>query len=188
MAATMIKKSSTIPLIGAPPAMQPGGYVPDAYAKRTEPATAEADLVVERTDAGWTILVRWACPNPVRSTAGETDLFTDAAAIMVPGTDQAHWITMGAPGHPVEACLWRADSDRLLHMHAEGLGTMSRADAPEVWSSESNWENGYWQLQVQLGPWALLDQAGRLGIAIWRGEVQDRGGLKSVSADWISLA
>ena len=177
----------TLPLIAAPPAMQPGGYVPDAYKDRLQPVTPTLDVFAAQQGKGWVIELRWDCPNPVRSIANETDLFTDAAAILVPGTMDAPWLTMGAPNHPVEAALWRADKSELYRMDAEGLGTMNRSTPPQSWTADANWENGRWHLRYLIGDWPVLSQFGRIGVAIWRGENQDRGGLKSVTQGWIAV-
>ncbi len=178
----------TIPLIAAPPAMQPGAYVPEAYQDRVQPLTPSVDIAASRQGNAWLVELRWDCPKLVGSIAGETDLFTDAAAIMVPGTMDAPWVTMGAPGQPVEAVLWRADKDQLWQMRAQGLGTMKRHAAPANWSVESGFENGRWHLHYRLGDWPWLSQFGLLGVAIWRGEQQDRGGLKSVTSHWLTVA
>jgi DMSO reductase family type II enzyme heme b subunit len=177
----------TISMIAAPAAMQPGGYIAYAYSDRREPPTPTVDLAVEEQAGRWTIELRWDCPNPVTSVENATDLFTDAAALLVPGTPDASWLTMGEPGEHVEGVLWRADRSRLFRIRAEGLGSVERATPPGSWSTTSNWENGRWSLKFDLADWPVLDRFGRVGIAIWRGENQDRGGLKSVTSAWIAL-
>jgi len=115
----------------APPAMQPGGYIMKAYAERTAPATPEADVRVETTGSGR--LADRARVGVRRSAAqhgAQTDRFVDACAVLVPTTADAPWITMGAPGQAVEAVYWRADRERPWRLHAEGLGTMQRGEAP----------------------------------------------------------
>jgi DMSO reductase family type II enzyme heme b subunit len=178
---------NTIPLIAAPPAMQPGGYIPEAYKGRLQATTPSVDIAAVEQGKGWVIELGWDCPNPVNNIANETDLFTDAAAILVPGTMDAPWLTMGAPDHPVEAALWRADKSQLFRMRAEGLGTMSRGAPPPSWTVDSSWENGRWHLRYLIGDWPVLSQFGRVGVAIWRGENQDRGGLKSVTEGWVAV-
>ena len=190
MAATLMVEPTmfdTIPLIAAPPAMQPGGYVPEAYKDRLQPLTPSVDLAAAQQGDNWLIELRWDCPNPVKSIANETDLFTDAAAILVPGAMNSPWLTMGAPDLPVEAALWRADRSGLFRMHAEGLGTMDRSAPPESWTAEANWESGRWHVRYLIGDWPVLNQFGRIGVAIWRGESQDRGGIKSVTSSWIAV-
>jgi DMSO reductase family type II enzyme heme b subunit len=174
-------------MIAAPPAMQPGGYIAYAYSDRRDPPTPTVDVAASEQGNGWAVELRWDCPNPVTSIADATDLFTDAAALLVPGTPDASWLTMGAPGEHVEGALWRAEQDRMFRMRAEGLGSMERAAPPDSWSATSNWENGRWSLKFEFGDWPVLNRFGRIGIAIWRGENKDRGGLKSVTSRWIAL-
>ena len=64
-----------IELINAPIGIQPGGYVPRAYADRTEPTTPAADVEVTREGAAWRIALSWECPNPIRDISDDTNLF-----------------------------------------------------------------------------------------------------------------
>lgn len=183
----MMKK--TITLIAAPTGMQPGGYVPKAYADRTKPNVAQAELSVEGGEGkGWTITLSWACPAAVKSMAKETDRFIDGCALLVPTTEDAQWLTMGAPGKAVEGVLWKADREKPLRMHAEGLGTMARAEAPSDWKVAGSWREGRWTVRFEIGQWPVLSRHGQLAFAIWQGAAQDRAGLKSVSPQWISIA
>ena len=177
----------TLPLMAAPTAMQPGGYVPVAYVNRQQPMTLEADIEVAYKPGYWRISLRWACAAPVTDIRNETDKFADACALMVPVTNSSPWITMGEPGKPVEALLWRADKERQWKLRAEGLGTMEREQAPESWKSKAHWNDGYWQVDFTITGWQALDEYGMVGIAIWQGSAQDRGGLKSISQGWIRL-
>lgn len=176
------------PLMVAPPAMQPGGYIMKAYAGRTAPATPEADVRVETTGSGGLLIeLAWACAEAQRSIGAQTDRFVDACALLVPTTADAPWITMGAPGKAVEAVYWRADRERPWRLHAEGLGTMQRGEAPAAWSAQGAWAEGRWRVRFALDAWDALAAHKRFGIAIWQGQRSERAGLKSVSTDWLSL-
>jgi len=178
----------TLKLVAAPTAMQPGGYVPKAYAERSQPSTPEAQLEVERVGDIWRVRLGWQCPLAVNDSSTDTNHFVDAAALLVPTLPDAPWITMGAPGKAVEGVLWRADRESVLRMRAEGLGTMERGDAPDGWSVEASWEAGHWSVVFDLRAWPALDRNGQLAFAIWRGAAGDRAGLKSVSPGWIAAA
>jgi DMSO reductase family type II enzyme heme b subunit len=130
--------------------------------------------------------LQWPCPQPVADIHQQTDLFADAAALMVPVVADAPWISMGERGKPVAAVLWRADRAGLYQLHAEGMGTMQRSEAPAAWSAQSQWSEGHYRLVFNIDAWAPLDQQRQLGIAIWRGSKSERGGLKSVSPGWIA--
>ena len=181
----------TVTLIAAPTSSQPGGYISKAYADRTMANIAQAELSVEpmpQGGKGWKISLSWACPAPVKSIAKETDKFLDACALLVPTTEDAQWITMGAPGKAVEGVLWKADREKPWRMHAEGLGSMTRSDVPQDWKVAAEWANGHWNVTFEIADWPLLTQFKQLAFAIWKGEQQDRGGLKSVSPGWLSVS
>ncbi len=171
-------------LVNAPIGMQPGGYVPRAYADRTEPTTPAADVEVTREGKAWRVTLGWDCPNPVRDISDDTNQFVDAAALLAPVVADAPWVTMGAEGKAVEAILWRADREAPLRVTAEGLGSAQRFDAPEGWAVESNWDAGRWTVSFLLKSWPALEAFDQLAIAVWRGETGDRGGLKSISPGW----
>lgn len=174
-------------LIAAPPAMQPGGYIATAYKERLNPSTPTATLEAIQQDDQWVITVRWPCPKPVSDIRHDTNLFTDAAAIMVPTTANSAWITMGDPKNPIEAVLWRATKGALTKVDAKGFGSTIRSNAPENWTAKSKWEEGYWTIEFSLKDWDPLNTQKRIALAIWRGSDQDRGGLKSVTSDWIAI-
>lgn len=180
----------TVSMIAAPTAPQPGGYVAKAYADRTTPGIPQADLNVEpmpQGGKGWKVSLSWACPAPVKSIAKETDKFLDSCALLVPTTEDAQWITMGEPGKAVEGVLWKSDREKPWRMRAEGLGTMTRAEAPADWKVAAEHANGRWTVTFEIGDWPMLSQFKQLAFAVWIGERQDRGGLKSVSPGWLAV-
>ena len=174
-------------LMAAPPAMQPGGYIATAYKERQSPSTPSATLDATQQDDQWTITVSWPCPTPVSDISNDTNLFTDAAAIMVPTTENTHWLTMGDPKNPMEAVLWRANKDKLTKVDAKGFGSTVRSEVPENWTAKPKYENGYWTVVFTIKGWSPLDTQKRVALAIWRGSDQDRGGLKSVTSAWIAI-
>ncbi|MCP5039668.1 MAG: hypothetical protein GY944_01485 [bacterium] len=182
-------KPKKIKLIAAPVGIQPGGYVAKAYAGRDKtPMTPHLILEVARPPGTWRLRLRWPCPEPMRDVSSDPALFPDAAALFAPQQEESPWVTMGAPGLGVDGVLWRADSEQLRAISAEGLGSMKRDDAPEAWRVSAQHEKGHWQLELTLPGWTTLDGAGRIAVAIWRGSAQDRGGLKSVTSGWVELS
>lgn len=177
----------TVALIAAPVSYQPGGYVSVAYADRREPTTRQIDLEVAQLAGVWRVAVSWACPEPVRDVSGDPGLFCDAAAVIAPTSEQAAWATMGAPGNPVEGILWRAAGDTLYRVSAEGLGSVTRAPAPDGWSANAAWQAGAWRVGFTLRGWPTLDRVGQLGVAVWRGAAAERAGLKSVTPGWLAV-
>jgi complex iron-sulfur molybdoenzyme family reductase subunit gamma len=180
--------STRIELVAAPIGIQPGGYVAKAYAGRDKaPTTPSLELEVARPPGSWRLRLRWPCPEAVRDVSSDPSLFPDAAALFAPQHEESPWVTMGAPGMGVDGVLWRADSEKLRTIRAEGLGSMKRDDAPANWRFAAKYEQGFWQLELTLPGWATLDGSGRVAAAIWRGSAQDRGGLKSVTPGWLEV-
>ena len=177
-----------VKLVAAPTGMQPGGYVPKAYADRNVALTPSLEIEVARPPGIWRIRLRWPCPDPVRDVRADPSLFPDAAALFSPRAEASPWVTMGAPGLGVDGVLWRADTERLIAVQAEGLGTMKRSEAPAGWRYDAKHAGGVWQLELTLIGWSTLDASGRVAAAVWRGSAQERGGLKSVSPGWLGLA
>ena len=178
---------TTHKLIAAPTPLQPGGYIKVAYAARNEPLIPSADLNLEQVGDGYRITLRWKCPNPVSDASTDTNLWVDAAAVLAPGVPGAPWITMGAEQLPVQGALWRADRKEVTRIHAEGLGSVERQAAPKGWQVSAEWNKGQWRVTFELQSWPALAQHGQIALAVWRGEAQDRGGLKSISQGWIEL-
>ncbi len=176
-----------IELIGAPPALSPGGYVPKAYGDRVHASTPKAAVELLKKKQGWQVNISWPCPNPVTDISDQTDVFADSAAILVPQHEQSNYFSMGSPEAPVEAAFWRGDKEAVVHIHAEGLGSVERGDAPESWQFKSRWSDGYWHLEGTFPDWPALDTFENIAIAIWRGEDNERGGLKSISPSWIGV-
>lgn len=179
--------SRTIALTAAPTAMQPGGYVPVAFADRTTALTPTASLDVQSSGEGWRIMLGWACAAPVRHTVNETDRFPDACAVLAPLADDSPWITMGAPARAVEGFLWKADRRQPFLIRAEGLGTVQRSAPPEGTTIDAQWHDGQWRVAFDIPRWSALAARRQIAIAIWAGASQERAGLKSVSTDWLAL-
>lgn len=177
----------TITLTAAPTAMQPGGYVPVAYADRTTALTPAANLEMVAVGQGWRVTLSWACATPVRNTINETDRFPDACALLAPLAPDAPWITMGAPDKPVEGFLWKADREQPFLIRADGLGTVVRSAPPQGTRVDATWNDGHWQVVFEIPEWAALAAQRQIAIAVWAGAQQERAGLKSVSPGWLTL-
>lgn len=181
-------KRQAVALMAAPTGIQPGGYVPVAYADRTTSLTGAAEVSVDAAGKGWSIALAWDCPRAVREATGETDRFVDACAIFAPEVSEAPWVTMGAARMAVNGWLWRPDKPGLLQVRAEGLGTMERSSAPAGAVATADWNGGQWRVAFAIPEWPAFATHRRLALAIWRGADQERAGLKSVSPGWVEVA
>lgn len=177
-----------IELVAAPVGMTPGGYVAGAHADHATPVTPRVRLHVESAGDTWQVVVRWPCAAPVADIAGDPGRFVDGVALLVPGTDHASWLTMGAPEHPVEGVLWQANRERPFRFRATGLGSVERGGAPDDWRANGNWTDGQWTVRFVLPAWAALNRSRRLAVAVWQGRAAERASLKSVSPGWIDVA
>jgi DMSO reductase family type II enzyme heme b subunit len=138
--------------------------------------------------------LEWASPSESR-TPGDNDEFPDAAAILLPVSEEASVMTMGAPGAPVNAWYWRGDSDGGRNVIAEGIGSSRTVDQTAVRTS-SLWKDGRWQIVLSramridaLEPVATPQPGQTTGfaIAIWDGSNGERAGIKAFSGDWREL-
>jgi DMSO reductase family type II enzyme heme b subunit len=176
-----------IELIAAPPSIQPGGYVRRAYADHTRALTPWADVSVESYGDGWHVFVAWPCPASVIETKHDVDLFADAAAILAPSSPDAPMLTMGSEAAGVDGWLWRADREHGMRVSAHGLGSVERFEAPAGTAMTAAWSEQRWGVRFELAAWDSLSKQKQIGIAVWRGAAAERGGLKSVSPNWISI-
>lgn len=178
---------TTVTLMAPPTAMQPGGYIAKAYADRTKPGTARADIEATENGGTWTVTLRWQAPQSVIDASDNPRQFIDGAALFAPTVKDAPWITMGTTDMPVEGVLWRADQPQPLHVRAGGMGTMQRGAAPQGWSAAAQYANGTWQVTFTLPGFPALQQQRQLAFAVWQGAMGERAGLKSVSPGWINV-
>lgn len=177
----------TITLMPPPTAMQPGGYIAKAYGDRSAPGTQRAEIETGSVNGIWTVSLRWQAPHAVIDAGDNARQFIDGAALFVPTVKDSAWITMGSPEAPLEGALWRADQAALLHVRAEGLGTVHRSAAPPDWQAAASYANGAWQLVFTLPGFAALEKNRQLAFAVWQGAMSERAGLKSVSPGWIAV-
>ena len=176
-----------IALVAAPTAIQPGGYVQKAYQDRIQARTSSAFMNVKKSGAGFVIELVWDAPEPVTELDGNPRKFVDAAAVLVPTTSDAPWITMGAPQKSIEGFLWKADKQSLYRIHAEGLGSVERSTLPDGWAHQAEHNGKQWVLTVTAPTWVTLAEQKLAGVAIWQGNLAERAGLKSVSPGWVEV-
>jgi len=182
-----------VPLIGTPLHLQPTRYIRATWADR--PYGVVRSLRVRAAFSSSHLFIRLQWPDPNRNVdRGDGTLFPDAAAVLFPLNGDAPLLTMGSPQAPVNAWYWRADLERPQNLVAHGLGTVERAEGPELWA-RAQWQEGQWHLvlaralegggatAVSLSPGAKV----KVAFAVWEGGNQERAGLKSFSGQWREL-
>ena len=183
-----------VALTGTPAAMQSTAAVRNSWKDRPIGAIRSVEVRALRTADALAFHLRWEDPAPNRDH-GDNTVFPDAAAIALPLHADAPLITMGAPGMPLTAWFWRADSgSQGFEVRAEGPGT-TQITGRSVQASAA-WDGGVWQLVLarSLAGAGTADsialaagQTSRFGVAVWEGSHAERGGLKAFSGDWREL-
>lgn len=187
-------EATRIPLGGTPAAMQPTAAIRNTWRDRSIGAIRAIEVRALHTADALAFHLRWEDSVP-NHDHGDNSVFPDAAAIALPLHTDAPLITMGAPGVPLSAWFWRADSgNQGFEVRAEGPGT-TQITGRSV-QAKAAWGNGVWQLVLArtLAGEGTADsialaagQASRFGVAVWEGSHAERGGLKAFSGDWREL-
>ncbi len=187
-------KTTTLEMIGTPVGLQPTGAIRAAWMDKKIGVVGRATVAAVHDGTNLVFRLEWESASEGRTTS-DNDEFPDAAAILLPVTEGAIVMTMGAPGAPVNAWYWRGDTEQGRNVVAEGLGSSRTADTSAV-RTRSQWKDGRWQVViaramslesaesgVQLAP----GDATGFAVAVWEGSNGERAGIKSFSGDWQAL-
>lgn len=186
--------ATAVALQGTPLGMQPTAAVRNGWKDRRIGVIGSVDVRALLAEDFLLFHLRWIDPVENRDH-GDNTVFPDAAAIALPLHERAPLVTMGAPGLPLSAWFWRADSgDQGFEVRAEGPGT-TQITSHSV-QANAAWSDGVWQLVLarSLAGNGSADsialeagQVSRFGVAVWEGAHTERGGLKAFSGDWREL-
>jgi DMSO reductase family type II enzyme heme b subunit len=184
-----------IRLVGTPSGLQPTAAVRVAWPQARIGAIGAVSVDAVLDDQQLAFRLEWEDASEDRAI-GDTTVFPDGAAVLLPVVPNAPLITMGQPGLAVNAWYWRADEDGAgRQVVAEGLGTTRTVDR-ELVHSHGEWKDGRWRvviaraLRVETGAPVAQLQAGAktgFGVAVWEGSHGERAGIKSFSGDWREL-
>jgi len=186
-------RASELTLQPTPITAQPSLYVQEKW--KETPYGVTRRLAVRAAHNGERLYFHLSWPDETNDEAiHDTDQFADAAAVLFPVNGDAPLQSMGSPQAPVNAWYWRPDLEQPLSITAQGTGTTSRTQDPEL-SASGIHSRGAWRVvirrrldspqpeYVSLQPGA----PGKVGFAVWQGSNQERGGLKAVTLDWQQL-
>ena len=183
-----------IPLQGTLLGLQPTAAVRNGWQHRAIGAIRAVEVQAVIAGDALTFHLRWA-DAAANHDHGDNTVFPDAAAIALPLHANAPLVTMGAPGLPLTAWLWRADDGAQgYEVRAEGPGT-TRITGRGV-QARAAWRDGTWRLVLArtLAGAGNADsialtagQTTQFGVAVWEGSHQERGGLKAFSGEWREL-
>lgn len=180
-----------VSLVPTPLDAQPSEYVRTSWAQRPYGQLATVRLSAALTDSELYIRLRWLTPEP-RNAITDNNVFADACAVLFPRDGRsAELATMGDEERPVQAWHWRAGTDTPFVIDATGLGTTSRIPIHGVGVAAS-WDRSEWTVVFSRAIHAdgVPLEPGRhmpIGVAVWRGSLGERAGLKSHTPEWLSL-
>ncbi len=157
---------------------QPNRYIRAAWKDRPYGQTVEARVAAASDGDRLYIRVEW--PDDPRPNAE----FQDAASAIFPMNGTGALATMGDPEKPLALWFWEDGRPSPLRLVSRGPGVFRKDDGSEL-SARGACNNGAWGV-VFAGPEAVAGK-GKVGVAIWNGSNEERGGLAAVSQDWLQL-
>lgn len=177
-----------IALIAAPLAMQPTEYVRKSWEGRNFGQTNPLRVAAVHDGARFALLMRWVGVAP----AGRD--FPDAIAMALPVRGNPPLALMGTPEAPVHILRWQANQKESRSILATGIG--SSRPGPEIERSvqaaadDDTWNVVLTRVLGSSGDIAPLaaGQTTQVGFAVWRGDNDERAGIKAFSIDWAQLA
>lgn len=186
-------KEEALTLEPSPWASQPSEYVVNAWQERPY---GLGELRVAAAHNGEALFFRLSWQDESKDDGiGDTDRFTDAAAVLMPVRRDGPLLTMGSQEQPVNGWYWRPDMESPLSVTATGLGTTVRGQNGSLTAGVS-YSRGGWQLvisrpfAVERDPSIVALHRGmttKVAFAVWQGSNQERGGIKGVTLEWQPL-
>ena len=177
-----------VALIATPLAMQPTEYVRKSWADKAYGQTNPLRVAAVHDGAMLAVLMSWVGVAP----AGKD--FPDAIAMAMPVRGNPPLALMGTPEAPIHVLRWQANEKAPRSILATGIG--SSRPGPEVARQVQAWtEGGSWNVVLaralggsgEVAPLAVGSTT-RIGFAVWRGDNDERAGIKAFSIDWAELA
>ena len=166
-------------------------------AKSTDHGSVEK-LFVAGAHNGSSLALRLSWPSEKHDKIVDLDEFVDGVAVMFPLTPDAHAVTMGSPGNPVNAWYWKANLDGVaFEVLAEGYGTSARqkGEGKSQVKAGAVYREGSWHVvltrpldigsgRAQFAP----GQTAKMAFGVWDGGNRERAGRKSFSGDYVDVA
>lgn len=172
----------TLTTVATPQAMQSAEYLQRTY------KDGEWGHIKSVQVQGWQnrhalhLRLQFASTHPYTQFLGP-DHFLDRAAVFFPLHPSAHFMTMGNEQGPGLIWAWRSDG-KVEALEARGPGTI-KSLSNEGLRVQSRHTGDHWQVQIS-GP-QISNSPRQFALAVWSGAGKERGGLKSVTTEWIEL-
>jgi DMSO reductase family type II enzyme heme b subunit len=158
-------------------AAQPVEYIRETWAGRPYGQTSRATVAAATARDRLYVRVEWEDDEaPNRE-------FQDAAAVVFDGTG-GDIATLGSAAHPVALWYWEHGRQAPLHLISRGPGVVSK-DSTGAPTAAAVLAGKRWAV-VFSGPAGGVGQR-RIGVALWNGSNNERGGLAAVTPEWLPL-
>lgn len=187
-------RTTQVDMIPTPLQMQPTDYIRNSWEKKPYGQTQKIIVASVHDGETWALRASW---TGKKQTPGEIidslAFFPDAFAIALPVRNRPVLALMGDKDAPIHYLRWSADKKEAVSMIATGIG--SSRPGPKLDSSVQVVADGTtWHLVIarpldggkDAAPLATGKTTG-VGFALWRGENQERAGIKAFSIDWTEL-
>lgn len=176
-----------IAMMATPLQMQPTEYIHKSWENKPYGQTPKLEVASVHDGEMWALRATWT-----GSGAGVTD-FPDALAIALPVRNNPVLALMGAKDAPIHYLRWSANKQEVLSLLATGIG-LSQPGPELKRAAQALSEGVVWQLVIaramgagkDIAPLAAGMKTG-VGFALWRGNNEERAGIKSFSIDWTAL-
>lgn len=168
----------SVPLAAVPLEAQPTQYIRTAWADREYGRTPEARVAAAQDGQRLYVRIEWADDDAAN---GE---FQDAAGVLFPIGGAGSLTTLGDQEAPVALWYWEHGRPGPVDLTARGPGVF-RTDRGDDLAAAAVLNDGRWAVVLSGPVEAAVD--GRLGVAVWNGSNEERGGLAAVSQDWLPL-
>jgi DMSO reductase family type II enzyme heme b subunit len=158
-------------------AKQPTAYIREAWQHRAYGTTPSVAVAVATDGDGLFVRMEWA-DDPEAN--GE---FQDAAGVMFPAAAGSPAATMGSADKAVGIWFWEQGREAPLDLLSHGPGVVRKTGTNIAASARL--ADGKWSVVLR-GP-ASAAKLGEVGFAVWNGSRGERGGLGSVSQQWLPI-
>lgn len=171
--------SETVALSPVPLEAQPTEYIRVKWADKAYGNVKEAKVAAAHNGDRLFVRIEWA------DSATPNGEFHDAAGVYFPAGGDAPAGCIGSADAQVNLWYWQANLADAKSLVASGPGVFRPRGSNGV-SAASALDGGRWAVVIS-GALADAQSAGQLGVAVWDGSNEERGGLGAASASWLAL-
>ncbi|MBK6657503.1 MAG: hypothetical protein IPG43_04795 [Proteobacteria bacterium] len=179
--------STAVRMMPTPLGLQPTAYIRNAWRDQSWGRVEVISVASVHDGTTWALRAEWSGVSAPHSD------FPDAFAIALPVRGNPALPLMGAMDAPMHVLRWQSREPTLTSQLTTGIG--QSATGPQLaCSAHALNAGGRWQLVITRALGADGDiaplapgQTTRIGFAIWRGDNEERAGIKAYSIDWIEL-